>query len=54
MVYILAAALTALTLPVWGGALAAVVGAGFWLIVNFPVPFILGTVILFWLAAKAG
>lgn len=44
--------LAALTLPVWGGALAAVVGGGLMLFVHYPVPMIVGTVLLFLLAAR--
>jgi hypothetical protein len=32
--------LTALTLPLWGGALAAVVAGGFYLLAVHPIPFL--------------
>lgn len=37
-----------LTLPLWGGALAAVVGGGFFLLIQYPLPFLLvgGAVLL--------
>ena len=31
---------TAITLPIWAGAAAAVIGSGFYLLVNFPIPFL--------------
>lgn len=43
--------LAALTLPIWAGALAAVVGAGFYIFVNFPIPMIILAVVLLYGAA---
>jgi len=40
MLQLAALFLVALTLPIWAGALGAVVGGGFWLLVNHTVPFL--------------
>lgn len=32
--------LTALTFPIWAGALTAVIGGGFFLLVHYPIPFL--------------
>lgn len=53
MVKLLALFLTALTLPLWAGALGAVVGGGFYLLVNFPIPFLVLGGGLLLAAAKA-
>ena len=40
MQYILAAALVAFTIPLWGGALAAVIGGSFYLLFHNPLIFL--------------
>lgn len=46
--------LTALTLPIWGGALAAVVGAGFYLAFQHPLILLLIVGGLLFLGTKVG
>lgn len=46
-------ALTALTLPLWGGGLALLVALGFYLLVNFPVLFLVIGGGLLYLGAQA-
>jgi hypothetical protein len=43
--------LAALTLPIWAGALAVVVGMGFSIFANFPIPMIVLAVALLYTAA---
>ena len=37
---LIALAIVALTLPLWGGALAALIGGGFYLLVQQPILFV--------------
>ena len=41
MAKLIALVLVGLTLPIWAGALAAVIGTGFWLLASHPIPFLL-------------
>jgi hypothetical protein len=49
MTNLIALAIVALTLPLWGGALAALVGGAFFLIVNHPLILVALVVALFFL-----
>jgi mannitol-specific phosphotransferase system IIBC component len=50
---LIATALAAITLPIWAGVLSIIIGTGFYLLVNHFWALLIGTVVLFILAARA-